>query len=446
MGALNDTVSNHIDVIVGGFLGDEGKGKFVGGIAHQYDAVMRVNATTNAGHWVSDGINQYVTRQLPSVFFPTRTELLISPGALLNLNALVEEVSERPDLTHLYNKVKIASSISLVILPYLTKDRQGLSEKLGSTKQGTGPSAAARAARHSLHLYDVHAAIYLGKKDEVLDKIKLTCEETLPLQFLETNESTQSYFKNILEELIESYLHLEELVGRFMVDYTDYFNLGYLSNHRSVLIEGCNGMLLDNLHGMHPYVTSCSTNIGAMLSYANVSITNIRHIFVVLSAYSTCLGIRPFPAELDEESSRHFFQNCNEIDVAEHKKRRIGWLDIPALRKALSGANGAYIHMNKLDVLSGLPSIKICTHYMAKGQKYEVLPDNPYIHDQLEAQYMELPGWNVPLQSIEAFDDLPANAKKYVETVQQLLPIPIVSLGVGPHNQNVIQIREMQVQ
>ena len=134
------------DVIVGGFFGDEGKGKVVGWLGHGYDAVLRVNASTNAGHCVSDGVHYHVTRQLPSVFFPKRTLLVVGPGALLNPVALEQEVRGRADREQLRGKLHIASSISLVIRPYIQKGQGFMSNFIGSTHQGTGPSAVARAA------------------------------------------------------------------------------------------------------------------------------------------------------------------------------------------------------------------------------------------------------------------------------------------------------------
>ncbi len=146
------------DVIVGALWGDEGKGKLVGAIGGGYDAVLRVNASTNAGHCVHDGTAVRVTRQLPSVFGPGRTLLVLAPGALLNLEALADELLARHDLPTLRGRVRVASSITLVLRPYVEKGQGGLSLTLGSTHQGTGPSAVARTARHALRLFDVEAA------------------------------------------------------------------------------------------------------------------------------------------------------------------------------------------------------------------------------------------------------------------------------------------------
>ena len=431
------------DVIVGGFFGDEGKGKYVGGVGHDYDAVLRVNASTNAGHCVSDGETTHITRQLPSVFFPRQTLLVIAPGALLNPTALAQEVEGRPDIEQLRGKLKVASSVSLVIRPYIEKGQGFMSNHIGSTHQGTGPSAVARAARHSLHLYDLAAVADGGEAERatVRHKLRRTCLETLPLRFAADPESQehQRYFDEVLSELVAAYERTRELVGEFCVDYSR-FVIELQQRPGQVLIEGCNGMLLDNLHGALPHVTSASTNVGAMICGANLSPHSVRRVIVVISCYSTCLGKRPFPTEVTAEEDDHFFENCNEIDPAEHNRRRIGWIDLPGLRKALAGANGAVLHMNKLDVLSGLERIKLCTHYRIAGQRHDVLPDDPRLYARAEPCYKVMDGWQRPLCELRQFSQLPRAAQRYVRMIDEALPNRIASLGVGPRNEDVIQV------
>lgn len=427
------------DVIVGALFGDEGKGKLVGAVAHSYDAVFRVNASTNAGHCVNDGINTYVTRQLPSVFHPESTLLVIGPGALLNLSALLGEVQSRPDLALIHGKVKVASSIALVIKPYVEKGQSGMSRLLGSTHQGTGPSAVARAARHALRLYDIQAAARgdLGAVERAETKLLRTCVETSPLRFSNDAAEDKLYCSRLLAELLNAYRRVELLLGAFCVDYTKLLAELDASSQR-ILVEGCNGLLLDNFHGALPHVTSMPTNVGAMICGANISPKCVKHVIVVAAAYATCLGMRPFPTELSVEEAAHFFEACNEVDVAQQNPRRIGWLDVPALRKALVGCQGAVIHLNKLDVLSGLPRIKVCTHYRIDGDRYDVLPDDPELAAKALAEYVEVDGWQESIREARLFADLPAAARAYVQRLQELLPNEIVSLGVGPANQDLI--------
>ena len=262
------------DVIVGALWGDEGKGKLVGAIGGGYDAVLQVNASTNAGHCVHDGTAARVTRQLPSVFGPGRTLLVLAPGALLNLEALADELLARHDLPTLRGRVRVASSITLVLRPYVEKGQGGLSLTLGSTHQGTGPSAVARTARHALRLFDVEAAwrglAFGADRAEVLGKLERTCVETSPEHFRPGEPATAAYCADVLEGLVLAFDRLEGALGPgWCVDYTALLR-GELRGAR-LLIEGCNGLLLDNLHGALPHVTSASTNVGAMLAGANLS-------------------------------------------------------------------------------------------------------------------------------------------------------------------------------
>lgn len=431
-----------VDIVLGGLLGDEGKGKLIGRIGEDYDAVLRVNASTNAGHCVKNGDYNFVTRQLPSVFFPTKTELVVAPGALLNLEAFYDELISRPDLKMLFGKVKVASSISLVIKPYLEKDRGKIGDLLDSTRQGTGPSAAARSMRHSLRLFDVEAAAHHKiHYQSVLEKLCLTTKETLPFNFQNDSVSLNSYCKEVLDNLIAVFRNVEKVIGEFCVDYTGFVAHKLMLPGKELLIEGCNGLLLDNLHGMHPYVTSASTNIGAMLCGANFSHAVVRKVIIVISAYATCLGKRPFPTEMEEAASQHFFNNCNEVDVAESKKRRIGWLDLPALRKAFAGCSESVLHLNKLDVLSGLKQIKVCTSYDLDGKRIDVMPDNPYLHGSLKPHYETLEGWDECLHDCRTFEDLPPQAQDYLNFINSQLPLPIESIGVGPDNQQFMRIK-----
>jgi adenylosuccinate synthase len=431
------------DVIVGALWGDEGKGKYVGWVGHRYDVVMRVNASTNAGHCVDDGSSTQVTRQLPSVFFPKRTQLVLAPGALLNLASLEQELAGRPDIDGLAGNFAVASSISLVIRPYIEKGQGGRSKLIGSTHQGTGPSAVARTARHSLRLFDVQHVVdgSADERREVLAKIERTCRETSPLLFADGSEETRAYAAGVLDELVSAYRRIEEMVGGFCVDYSRLLTGWLRRGEARVLIEGCNGMLLDNLHGALPHVTSAPTNLAAMLCGANLSPRNAGELVVVMATYSTCLGKRPFPTEMTPDEAAHFYANCNEVDVAEHNARRLGWLDLPALRKALVGAEGAALHMNKMDVLSGLPRIKVCTHYRIDGRDVEVMPDDPSLVARSEPCYELFEGWDEPISDVRELTDLPANARRYVEFVEENLSFSVASLGVGPKNGDIIEIR-----
>lgn len=430
------------DVVVGALWGDEGKGKFVGSVGHQYDAVLRVNASTNAGHCVSDGTTTWVTRQLPSVFFPERTLLVIAPGALLNLSALAEEVRERPDRAALRGRVKVASSAALLIRPYVEKGKGGRSLVLGSTHQGTGAAAVARTARHALRLYDVARAAEGGEQGrrEILPKIAETCLETSPERFGKDRSADGLYHRGVLEELVTAWRSLGEMLKPFCVDYTSFLVRELRANDRHVLLEGCNGLLLDNLHGALPHVTSASTNVSAMLCGANLSPGDAGTVTVVMAAYATCLGKRPFPTEMPASVAAAIQKRCNEVDVAVNAPRRLGWLDVPALRKALAGCSGAVLHLNKLDALTGAGPLRIATHYVVDGHPLEIMPDDPALVARAKPRYLELQGWTEEIRGLRELSKLPRNARAYVREIQELIPNRIASIGTGPASLDRIEV------
>lgn len=428
-----------VDVITGALYGDEGKGKVVSARGRGYDAILRVNASTNATHCVTDGVCAHVTRQMPSLFFGDRTELVLAPGALLNLPALADEVASRGDVAGLPGRVRIATTCALVLPPYIEKGQGGMSVALGSTHQGTGPSVVARAGRHTLRVYDILAAREGGEaRREVLARLRRTSAETLP-QVYGALDASAPVFAGWLDAQIEATRRLDALLGpTWPTPYTEWLRALQRRDGARALIEGCNGMLLDNLHGGLPHVTSTPTGPAAMLAFAHLSPAHVERLIVVMAAYGTCLGKRPFVAEMTADEARHFYERCDEVDPTQHQLRRLGWLDLPALRKALTGAEGATLHMNKLDVLSGAGPIKLCVAYLVDGVRREVMPDDPRAVARATPVWEVLPGWDDTLREVRAWSDLPANARAYVARVEEALELPIASVGVGPRDQDVV--------
>lgn len=211
-----------VDVIVGGLYGDEGKGKVVSKLGTNYDYIFRVNASTNASHTVVlENQNSFITKQLPSVFYHKNINFVIAPGAILNLHALKEELESRKDLDDIYNHVTVASSITLLITPYIERNKsQNHSKKYGSTNQGTGNAILARDARHSIKLVDVFNTVnkYISLED-LASKIKESCLE-LDRYFYQ-NKTDEYYYQEALL-LVSDYCDIKNMIGDFCKDYTDF--------------------------------------------------------------------------------------------------------------------------------------------------------------------------------------------------------------------------------
>lgn len=430
-----------VDVIVGGLYGDEGKGKVVSflGKKNKYDYIFRVNASTNASHCVQldDRDEIIVTKQLPSVFFTDDVQFVVGPGAVMNLSALREEVYSRPD--DLRDKVNIASTICLLIEPYIEKTvGSTISKSLGSTNQGTGIAVVARTRRHCLRLYDVQNCVE-GKltMDELIKKIIFTSMETDSVYFA---QKENDYFKQIAFKLVDDYNAIVDKVGSFSVDYTQFLNSIPIDSN--VLIEGCNGIMLDNIHGLNPYTTSASTAINALMNGANISPYELNASYIICTGYFCCLNKRPFLTEMASEDAEKIYKNNDEIDNAEGLKRRIGWFDLPTLRKALTGHKGARLVINKLDIMKDLEKVRVCTGYkLIDGEEVDYMPDNILELEGAVPIYKEFDGWG-QIEDLNFKENLPDNLIRFLEFIEAETGFKIAYVGNGRKQKALINMIE----
>lgn len=407
------------------------------GNENNYDYVFRVNASTNASHCVqlegSDDI--IVTKQLPSVFFNDDVKFVVGPGAVLNLKALKEEVYSRPD--DLMNKVSIASTICLLIEPYIEKTvGSTISKSLGSTNQGTGVAVVARTRRHCLRLYDVANCVN-GKLtvEELVEKIIFTSNET---DFVYFSKKEKAYFSKIAEDLINEYKAIVEKIGEFSVEYTQFLNA--IPEDSKILIEGCNGIMLDNLHGLNPYTTSASTAVNALMNGANISPYHLNDTYIICTGYFCCLNKRPFLTEMEEEDAEKIYINNDEVDNAEGMKRRIGWFDLPTLKKALTGHEGAKLVINKLDIMKDLEKVKICTEYrLSDGRTVEYMPDNLMELQGAVPVYREFDGWG-DISQATCKDELPEALLEFLSYVEKETHFKIAFVGNGRGQNSLIKM------
>lgn len=428
-----------IDVIVGGLYGDEGKGKIVSKLGNNYDYIFRVNASTNASHTVvlEDGKN-FVTKQLPSVFENDTVKFVVAPGAVLNLHALKDELKSRNDLDKIYNNVLIASSISLLISPYIERNKkQNHSKKYGSTNQGTGNAIIARDARHSVKLMDVANVISEVSNINILaSKIKESCLE-LDKHFFK--DKGDNYYLEEAKLLVEDFKQIESMIGKFAKDYTKFlYNLNK-EKDVNILIEGCNGIMLDNLHGLNPFTTSASTSINALMNGANLSPYYLNDTYVIITGYFCCLNKRPFLTEMDDFSASKLYKHNSEVDDAENMRRRLGWFDVPTLKKSLVGHKNAKLILNKLDIMQDLDEIKVCDYYLDENNnKVEIMPDNVSLLEKLKPHYITFKGWGL-LENISSYN-LPKELKNFIDYIEKEVNEKVAYIGVGRRDKDLIKL------
>lgn len=426
-----------VDVVVGGLYGDEGKGKIVSNLGNNYDYIFRVNASTNASHTVVLNDNEkYVTKQLPSVFNNYKVKFVIAPGAVLNLHALMQELENRSDIKTLFNRVIIASSISLLIKPYIERNKkQCHSKKYGSTNQGTGNAILARSARHSIKLSDVMNTFNKTISiDELTQKINESCME-LDRYFYQNKK--YNYYYKVANQLVNDYKKIYRMIGNFSRDYTDFlYNLSRKSN---ILIEGCNGIMLDNLHGLNPYTTSASTSVNSLMNGANISPYYLNNIYLIITGYFCCLNKRPFLTEMSDEDANKLYIYNNEIDDAENMKRRLGWFDLPTLKKSLVGHTKAKLILNKLDIMQDLEEIKICDYYIDENNnKVFTMPDDLFKLTRLKPHYVIFKGWG-NINNINK-NNIPRELLEFINYIEKETNEKIYYIGIGRKDKDLIKL------
>ena len=262
--------------------------------------------------------------------------------------------------------------------------------------------------------------------EDLANKIKESCYQ-LDYYFFK-GKKDHYYFEEALL-LVEDYRKIKEMIGDFSVDYT---KLIYdLEEDSRILIEGCNGIMLDNLHGLNPYTTSVSTSVNALLNGANISPCYLNDVYVIITGYFCCSNKRPFLTEMSVEEANKIYQYNSEIDDAEKMKRRVGWFDLPTLKKALVGHKKCKLILNKLDIMQDVLEVKVCDYYSTQaGEKIYIMPDNTLELGNLKPHYVTFKGWG-NLSGVTDAKNIPKELKDFILYIENEVNRKIVYLGIG---------------
>ncbi len=411
-------------VIIGAQWGDEGKGKITDLLAAEADVVIRYSGGPNAGHTIVRGQNTYRLHHVPSgILYPHATCLLgngmvIDPENLLNeMDGLAQggiditglHISDRAHLIMPYHRLLDRASET-------ARGRQAI----GTTGRGIGPAYTDKAARRGLrmhHLLDVGRA---------RDDIERAC------QFANLQLKARFDHPGLdVEELIEQCQRWSARLRPYIMDTALFLNQA-IEQKQKVLFEGAQGILLDVDHGTFPFVTSTATGIGGALTGTGVGPQALQRIVGITKAYTTRVGAGPFPTELFDEAGDRLVDQGHEFGTTTGRRRRTGWLDAVALRYAVRVNGLTDLALTKLDVLTGFPTLRVCTAYEVAGEKMTYFPART---DQLaacEPLFEALPGWLEDIRDVRAFDQLPKAAQQYVQRLEQLAGAPITIISVGP--------------
>jgi adenylosuccinate synthase len=418
-------------VVIGTQWGDEGKGKIVDFYSEQADAVMRFQGGNNAGHTVVADGKTFKLHFIPSGIIHGK-EALLGNGMVIEPEALLYEIKAVEDQGVEIKKMLI-SDRAQIILPY-HKSLDGAEEsskekQIGTTKKGIGPAYQDKMARTGLRFSDL--------LDEKILTEKIESNTVLKNQLLQTYGSSEKLDPGELSsKLTTQTKQLEKYIGDTSVRINEA-----LDNGLRVLFEGAQGTFLDIDHGTYPFVTSSNTVAGGACTGTGVGPTRIDKVIGVVKAYTTRVGEGPFPTEETGKTGEHLRDKGHEFGTTTGRPRRCGWLDMVMLKYAsrVNGISG--LALTKLDVLNGLETVKICTHYDLEGQQINDFPTSLSTLAKCKPVYEELPGWKQ--FEAKSLEDFPEQAKNYLSRISELSKLPIWLVSTGPGREETLVLEEI---
>lgn len=418
--------------VVGLQWGDEGKGKVVDILAEKSDIVVRYAGGANAGHTVVIGDTKFALHIMPSGAVRDGVICVIANAVVLDPDVLTQEIEGLAERGIDLSKRLFISENAHVVLDYhkledqLREDALG-KNKIGTTIRGIGPCYADKVGRsYALRMGDFRDLDALAAKVERIvgykNKLFGALYQADPMAADEMMDKCKTYAQKL---------------SPFVVDTTEYLH-NAIDSGKSILFEGAQGTLLDLDHGTFPYVTSSNSSLLGMPSGCGVSAKLLDQSIGIVKAYTTRVGEGPFPTEQDNEIGDYIRVKGHEFGTTTGRPRRCGWFDAVAAKySAKIGAVDA-IAMMHLDTLAGLKELKVCQAYRIGDTETDFFPSNIVRLAQAEPVYDTLPGWEGDLRGARSFDDLPDNARNYVQRVEEITGKPIKILGVGPKRSQTI--------
>lgn len=420
-------------VVVGTQWGDEGKGKITDFLSEKAEMIARYQGGNNAGHTIVFGGTKYKLHLIPSGIFYKDKICVIGNGMVIDPRALVKELHYLHDLGISTDNLCI-SNRAHVILPYhlqldiLEEESKG-SQKIGTTGKGIGPAYMDKAARMGIRIADL-----LDR-----DEFKIRLERNL----LEKNRLLEKVYEvkgNLFEDIYDEYMHVADEIRHYVTDTSVVLN-DALDSGKRVLFEGAQGVMLDLDQGTYPFVTSSNPVAGGVCIGSGVGPTKIHHVVGVAKAYTTRVGDGPFPTELMDQTGDHIREVGKEYGTTTGRPRRIGWFDGVVVRHARRVSGITDLSLNSVDVLTGIKTLKICVAYEYEGKQMEEFPASLKQLAQCKPIYEELPGWEEDITNVRSIDDLPVNARHYIERISQVSGIALSLFSVGPDRDQTNLVR-----
>jgi adenylosuccinate synthase len=423
-------------IVIGAQWGDEGKGKIIDALSAHADLVVRFQGGANAGHTLVVDGKKTILHLIPSGILHPNTTCMITSGVVIDLEGLTQEINNLKANGYLKNpqQLQIADNATL-ILPYhkmIDREREkALAEgKIGTTGKGIGPAYEDRASRRALLFGD------LFEPETLKAKLTLALEEKNFL--LEKKYGVEGFkVEPLMDQLLQLARNLESYRCRHMSSIIDKA----LKSGKKVLFEGAQGTLLDIYHGTYPFVTSSSTLASSAAIGAGIGHHQLNTVIGITKAYATRVGSGPFPSELFNDIGARIQKEGHEFGSTTGRARRCGWVDLVALKYTLRINGVTQIALMKLDVLTGHDQIGVCVGYRVNGSLVEEFPSSLRDLEKAEPVYEFLPGWSEDITKVTTYEQLPSNAKKYIEYIQKQLETPVDIISVGPGREQTLWLK-----
>ncbi|MCO5218407.1 MAG: adenylosuccinate synthase [Thermomicrobiales bacterium] len=417
-------------IIMGGQWGDEGKGKLTDALAGTASMVVRANGGSNAGHTVKTDRGTFKLHLIPSGMLNDDVDCVIGAGVVIDLATLAEELRDLANRGIDTSRLRI-SDRAHIVLPYHAQldrleEQRRESEEIGTTLRGNGPAYADKVSRHGIRMCDL--------LDDAILRRKLAIEvDSKNAIFANVFRAEEVDFKQLYQDLMEWAEPIRPLITP-----TEVLVQDTLAEGKNILIECAQGAMLDIDYGTYPYVTSSSPTSAGACQGAGVAPTQVERVLGVYKAYSTRVGAGPMPTELLEDTGEIIRRRGNEYGTTTGRPRRTGWFDGVAARQSGRLNGVTEVALTLLDVLDTFETVSVCTGYtMPNGELHHV----PAQLDNLigaQPQWASSAGWMQDTTELRSFDDLPLNAKMYIDVIQNQIGAPVTYVGVGPAREQLL--------
>lgn len=422
-------------VVVGTQWGDEGKGKIVDVLAEKADMIVRFQGGDNAGHTVIVHGKKYVLHLLPSGVLHEEATCVIGPGVVCNPFVLLEEMKTLEDGGLTCNHIVISDRAQILMPYHRYQDRleeEAANNKIGTTMRGIGPCYADKYARRGIRFHEFidfeHFKVRLKECLEFKNKLFTGVYGAEPLDY---------------ETMVEDFKQIHDRIVPMIKETTSMVN-NALDEGKTVLFEGAQACMLDINYGTYPYVTSSSPTSAGVTTGAGVAPNRLDTIVGVVKAYSTRVGEGPFVTELLDEQGKWIQDNGFEFGATTGRPRRCGWLDLLVVKHAAMLNGLTDIVLTKIDVLTGLETLKVCTGYEIDGKVYDFIPSDQADVAKAKPVYKEFKGWTEDISKMSTVDQLPQECLDYIKYIEEFTGVRVSMISVGPDRVNNIYVHEIQ--